>query len=150
MRVSRDSEAFHCQRCGHCCYGRGGIVLGADDRARLADHLGITQEALLTAYAEWLAGKLVLSVRENGYCVFFDNGCSVHSVKPRVCKAWPFFRGNMIDETSWRMAQDSCPGINPDCGHEAFVRQGRTLLVAEGLLETTAEGPEALRLDVDG
>lgn len=29
-----------------------------------------------------------------------------------------------MDKISWELAQDYCPGINPDVPHEEFVRQG--------------------------
>lgn len=138
--------AFECQMCGHCCLGEGGIVMTAKDQERLAAHLGLTVEELLERHAQRQDGKVSLKSREDGYCVFFDQGCSVHVAKPDVCRAWPFFKGNLVDELSWGMAQDYCPGINKEAGHAEFVRQGREYLGREGL--TRGDGrdePEALR-----
>ncbi|MBG0777622.1 MAG: YkgJ family cysteine cluster protein [Desulfovibrionaceae bacterium] len=126
--------------CGHCCLGEGGIVMSPLDRARLAAHLGLAPEDFLARYARRSDGKTYLRTGEDGYCVFFREGCSVHRAKPDICRAWPFFRGNLVDEASWEMAQDFCPGINPAAGHAEFVRQGLACLRAEGVLERAAGG----------
>ncbi len=69
----------------------------------------------------------------------------MHPAKPTICRAWPFFRGNMVDATSWRMAQDACPGINPGPGHAGFVAQGETYLRSLEVEPTSDVGPNALR-----
>jgi uncharacterized protein len=81
----------------------------------------------------------------NDWCVFFDAGCLVHPAKPSVCRVWPFFQGNMLDELSWQMAQDACPGINPRAGHAAFVHEGLHYL-NELNLEPEDNGPNALNM----
>ena len=117
--------AFECRMCGHCCQGKGGIVASAPEQKRLAEHLGCSLQELHERYTEPAGKKTVLRCGDDGYCMFFsENGCSVHPAKPDICRAWPFFRGNLVDKTSWELAQDYCPGINPDVSHEEFVRQG--------------------------
>ena len=134
--------------CGHCCQGEGGIVLTDKDRARLADHLGIGEEELVRRFARERGGKLHLICGDDGFCVFFDQGCGVHPGRPDICRAWPYFRGNLVDETSWTMIQDYCPGVNAEAGHAEFVRQGRRYLRDEGLLRYDAEtAPNALICD---
>lgn len=135
--------AFECQRCGHCCQGVGGIVLTAHDRERLAGHLGLPVPAMLEQFAERAGGKLRLRAGEDGYCVFFRHGagCGVHPGRPDICRAWPYFRGNLVDATSWEMIQTDCPGVNEAAGHEAFVRQGVEYLCEHGLIHDP--GPEA-------
>lgn len=45
------------------------------------------------------------------------------------------------------MAQDYCPGINPDVGHEEFVRQGMEHLRAHNLLhESGLDGARSLQI----
>jgi Fe-S-cluster containining protein len=143
-------KAFDCAMCGHCCQGSGGIVMGPADQDRLAGHLGRDRETFLALYAESRQGKAHLTTGADGCCVFFVQGagCSVHVAKPDICRAWPFFRGNLEDESSWRMAQEYCPGINPAMSHAEFVRQGYAAMRAEGLItERTESDPNALRLD---
>ncbi len=161
--MSKDS-AFTCRRCGHCCQGEGGIILTAPDIRRLCRHLGIDRERFLSQSAEHAGGKYRLKSRDDGYCIFFieGHGCGVHQARPDICRAWPFFRGNLIDAVSWEMAQDFCPGINGKVSHEEFVRQGLRYLHDQGIGRTSgtpavdqqnqervrdADTPEALVLD---
>ena len=140
--------AFECRMCGHCCQGEGGIVLTDKDRKRLAEFLGISVDELVAEYAHERGGKIHLNVGDDLYCVFYKEGCGIHPGRPDVCRAWPYFRGNLVDETSWEMVQDYCPGINPEAGHQEFVRQGREYLRKEDLLRYDPEtSPNALVSD---
>jgi uncharacterized protein len=142
-----DGEAFVCKRCGDCCKGSGGIVLSDRDIQRLAGHLCLSAEAMLERYAEQRRGKHFLQTGADGYCIFFDQGCTVQPAKPDICRAWPFFRGNIEDELSWQMAQDGCPGIVVETTHQRFADQGRRFLREEGLVHTDADkNPRALCL----
>ncbi len=143
-----DGEAFVCKRCGDCCKGSGGIVLSDHDIQRLAGHLGLSAETILERYAEQRRDKHFLRSGADGYCIFFDQGCIVQPAKPDICRAWPFFRGNIEDDLSWKMAQDSCPGIVRHATHQRFADQGRRFLREEGLLRSDADkDPRALCFD---
>lgn len=138
-------DAFTCRRCGHCCHGEGGIVLSPADIDRLAGHLALAAAELLARYAQYVSGKYRLIAGADGYCVFYDEGCGVHPGRPDVCRAWPYFRGNLIDADSHAMAAEDCPGINRDVPHAEFARQGREYLAQHGLARSRGEGvPEAL------
>lgn len=145
MPSQKSIPAFKCHRCGDCCQGQGGIIVTSGDIDRLCTHLGMAPEEFAKTYLEQVGDRPRIRAA-NDWCVFFVKGCSVHPVKPSVCRAWPFFQGNMLDELSWRIAQDACPGINPQVGHAAFVREGLESL--QGLnLEHAGEGsPNALNL----
>lgn len=126
-------------------------MLADRDVRRLASHLGLSPQALLERYCETRGDKQYLQAGADGYCVFFAQGCAVQSAKPDICRAWPFFRGNIEDRLSWEMAQDSCPGIVRDTTHMLFAAQGRRFLREEGLLHADADkGPRALCFDEDG
>jgi len=140
-------EAFECQMCGHCCYGEGGIIMTAKDQKRLAKHLNVTVDELVKKYTEERGGKLHLITKDDGYCFFFKEGCGVHIGRPDVCRAWPFFRGNLVDEISWQMVQEYCPGVNPKADHAEFVRQGKQYLRDEDLLRYDPDSPNALISD---
>jgi Fe-S-cluster containining protein len=118
--------AFHCRMCGECCQGQGGIVVGPRDLPRLCAHLHMEAESFIAAYGYRQNGKLKIRTSPDNACVFFrpGTGCSIHAAKPDVCRAWPFFRGNMVDEESLTMAKTSCPGINSVIGHDEFGRAG--------------------------
>ncbi|MDR3641332.1 MAG: YkgJ family cysteine cluster protein [Humidesulfovibrio sp.] len=141
--------AFDCKRCGHCCHGEGGIVLTAKDRERLARHLGLDIEAMLRQYAERAGEKQRLRVGPDGFCVFFrlGKGCGVHPGRPDICRAWPYFRGNLVDAASWEMIQTDCPGVSNAAGHEAFVQEGVDYLYDNDLVHDPGqETPHALVL----
>jgi len=115
------------------------------DQKRLSRFLGITTDELIARHAYGQNGDYYVKVNGEGKCVFFGEACEVHPAKPSICRAWPFFKGNLEDETSWRMAQDYCPGINPDVPHEEFVRQGISYLRENGLLkEVLGEASSAM------
>jgi hypothetical protein len=140
-------DAFICRMCGQCCQGQGGIVLTTKDIHRLAAGLNISRQKMLASYAMYEQIKPVLTCQADGTCVFFqaDCGCTVHEHKPDVCRAWPFFRGNLEDEASWRMAQEYCPGINPAISHLEFVRQGLIYVRSHDLVYPQApNNPSAL------
>lgn len=140
-------DAFICRMCGQCCQGQGGIVLSSRDINRLAAGLALSPQALLNAYGAFDNTKPILTSSDDGTCIFFQpsQGCTVHALKPDICRAWPFFRGNLEDESSWRMAQGYCPGINPDISHLEFVRQGLIYVRSQDLVYPPApESPSAL------
>ena len=51
------SRCFSCRRCGHCCSGRGGIVVGPRDLLRLADFFRMSAEEFLERHTENMRGK---------------------------------------------------------------------------------------------
>jgi Fe-S-cluster containining protein len=145
-----EKTAFTCRLCGHCCQGEGGIVLAESDIARLGAHLGLAREDFLARAAHLVRGKYRIKSRADGFCLFFTagTGCGVHPARPDICRAWPFFRGNLIDAISWEMAQDFCPGIAPDVPHAEFARQGLAYLREHGICRASGtcareSGPDA-------
>ncbi|MEF3698362.1 YkgJ family cysteine cluster protein [Desulfolutivibrio sp.] len=145
-----EKSAFTCRLCGHCCQGEGGIVLAEADIVRLCAHLGLSREVFLAQAVQQVCGKYRIKSRSDGYCLYFREGagCGVHPARPDICRAWPFFRGNLIDAISWEMAQDFCPGIAPDVPHAEFARQGLAYLREQGICRSSgpcdpdAPGPE--------
>ena len=106
------------------------------------------RDEFLTRHAEEKSGKRRLRSRADNYCVFFDQGCSVHEAKPDVCRAWPFFKGNLEDAVSWKLAQDYCPGINAEASFAEFVEEGRRCLREDQLAsENGAANALSVRLD---
>ena len=120
-------KAFDCKQCGDCCYGKGGIVVTEDELIRISDFLNLKPEIFKKIYCEIRNKNLSIKTGENGFCVFFnkETQCTIHPVKPKICDLWPFFPGNVRDELNWKLAQDACPGINPDCSFEEFLKESR-------------------------
>lgn len=128
-------SVFDCQGCGHCCEGKGGIIVAPKDLQRLCLHLAISPEEFEQQWAERKGLKLVIKPAEDGFCVFYKPGigCGVHVAKPDVCRAWPFFRGNLVDPTSLELAKDYCPGIKHTASFNEFVIQGLAYLEENNL-----------------
>lgn len=132
--IFQAEPSFDCMMCGHCCEGKGGIVVSNTDLERLCAHLSVSKEAFVERWGVLRANKLF--IRSNGtHCIFFQQnaGCQVHSAKPDICRAWPFFRGNLVDSESLALAKDYCPGIARDVSHADFARQGISYLERAGL-----------------
>jgi Fe-S-cluster containining protein len=58
--------------------------------------------------------KTVLAQGENGYCLLWDKQCTIHPVKPEMCKKWPFIESLLVDPKNWQAMASSCPGIRAD------------------------------------
>lgn len=146
--MSAGSPPFECRRCGHCCQGQGGIILTEKDIVRLVARLELDRDEFIDTATETKAGRIRLRTGPDDYCIFYRHdlkGCGVHQARPDICRAWPFFRGNLIDPTSWAMIQEYCPGVNSAVRHEDFVRHGRAYLRECGLVNDEDDAPSALR-----
>jgi len=55
--------------------------------------------------------KPVIARADNGYCIFWDTLCTIHPVKPRMCREWPFISSVLADINNWQIMASFCPGI---------------------------------------
>lgn len=136
------NSVFTCRMCGECCQGQGGIVTGIREQERIAAFFNLTVSQFVRKYLEIRNNKHCIKTRKDDYCIFFDpkDGCAIHPVKPDVCLAWPFFRGNLLDEYSFELAKDYCPGLDPEATHTDFVAQGIYYLRRHGLISGLKTG----------
>ncbi len=107
-------ELFECRRCGDCCQGFGGTYLTAKDIEAISRYIGSRPEKFLARYCSFSGTKPVLAQRSDGYCMFWDKKCTIHPVKPRMCRKWPFIESILADAKNWLIMADSCPGIHAD------------------------------------
>ncbi len=114
---------FRCTMCGNCCTGPPGtVMLDADERAALSQHLGMNDDAFVEQYTKPMDGGVSLSERLTAFgwdCVFLDRTtipgkavCGVYEARPRQCRTWPFWKMNLKDERAWDRASATCPGMN--------------------------------------
>lgn len=110
--------------------------MGQRDLPRLLVYFNMEKADFLERYTEIFDGKPVLITGEDGFCYFFKEGrgCTIHEARPDVCRAWPYFRGNLIDEFSFAMAKEDCPGIVKTVSHAFFAYDGYAYLKNNGLL----------------
>ena len=119
---SNPSDMFQCTNCGHCCRGYGGTYVSERDLERIAGFLGIDRAIFISEYCQKSAGRWVVAQSANGYCSLWNKGCTIHPVKPRMCKAWPFIEGVNRDTANWQIMAGECPGIRTDVSDSDIVK----------------------------
>jgi uncharacterized protein len=119
------SPVFHCRQCGDCCAGRGGIHVRPQEVEAMAAHLSMSREEFSRNFVEASAMGPHLTVAANGSCIFLQEGnnCRVHPVKPFICRQWPFLPVLLVEADELEYAKGACPGIDPSCSHEEFVKE---------------------------
>jgi Fe-S-cluster containining protein len=110
----KPSDIFICKKCGDCCKGFGGTYVTADDIEKIAAYINTDPKEFVSGYCLKSGSKLVLAQGADGYCIFWDNLCTIHPVKPRMCRAWPFIESVLTDINNWRIMANSCRGIKTD------------------------------------
>jgi len=108
------SEIFNCRGCGDCCKGYGGTYVTPRDIERIAAFIRVDPDSFVSRFCVFSGGRPVLAQGRNGYCIFWDQLCTVHPVKPRMCKAWPFIRSVLVDVDNWHIMASVCPGMRTD------------------------------------
>lgn len=115
--------AFACRQCGRCCQGpeEGYVWVNRNETAAIAAHLGIPEPELRKLYVRKVGGRYSLNedagTRDCVFLVPLDGdqggkGCKIYPVRPRQCRTWPFWPGNLHDADDWALAGVRCPGIN--------------------------------------
>ena len=104
---------FSCERCGGCCTGGPGYVwVREEDRKRIADYLGISEEELIKKFCRRALGRYSLKEKENYDCIFLEpEGCRVYPVRPVQCTTFPFWERYLEDPTAWKGLGERCPGV---------------------------------------
>ena len=113
-KVLTPDDLFSCQRCGDCCKGYGGTYLTESDVDRICRYLGTQRERFLRDVCQMSGGKPVIAQAENGYCAFWDQRCTIHPVKPQMCRRWPFIESILVDIGNWHAMAATCPGMRID------------------------------------
>ena len=112
--MGSDQALFECTQCGDCCKGFGGTYLAEPDITKIAAFIGVEPAEFKQRYCVRSGNRLVLAQRNNGFCIFFDQNCTIHAVKPQMCRKWPFIPSLLVDIVNWRIMADVCPGMNND------------------------------------
>jgi len=110
----KPSDIFICKKCGDCCKGFGGTYVTANDIEKIAAYINMDPKKFVSDYCFKSGSKLVLAQGADGYCIFWDDLCTIHPVKPRMCRAWPFIESVLTDINNWRIMAASCKGIKTD------------------------------------
>lgn len=110
------NDIFQCQQCGNCCIGYGGTYVTPKDIKAIAKFINTESETFVVDYCQLSNNKPVLKIGDNGKCIFFDDKtqCTIHPVKPRMCRAWPFIKNVLRAPGNWEIMSGACPGIKTD------------------------------------
>ncbi len=135
-------DIFQCKLCGECCRGFGGTYVTDADIRNIARFIGTDPALFVNEYCDMAGSKPVLTQGENGKCIFFDDQrqCTIHPVKPYMCRAWPFIRALIKNPENWDAMAGACPGMKKGAPRKDLIRI--TTLELEKL--------EAFRLKAEG
>ncbi len=129
----RPGDLFDCQMCGECCRGFGGTYVTDKDIQNIAAYIEAPLETFVEIYCRPSGSKLVLAQKDDGYCIFFDptRQCTIHPVKPRMCRQWPYIPSVLIDPFNWEIMSGACPGIRTDFPPEVVQKCVREKLLQD-------------------
>ncbi|MBM3963770.1 MAG: YkgJ family cysteine cluster protein [Planctomycetes bacterium] len=111
--------SFQCTGCGNCCSGpsSGYVWVSDQEIERLAKGLGMADdlERFERQFLRRVGHRQSLVEYSDGDCIFLDpktRSCSVYEDRPRQCRTWPFWEGNLESPQRWAKAAKGCPGCN--------------------------------------
>jgi Fe-S-cluster containining protein len=103
---------FACRRCGDCCVGDPGTIYVSEGEVNaLAQHFKINSSDFIRRYLYPFKDSYSIREDDRGRCLFFDNGCSIYSLRPCQCRTFPFWFENLRSENRWQKVAHQCPGI---------------------------------------
>ena len=127
-----EGVAFSCQdNCGRCCDEPGGIVyLSITDAERIAQAHDMDVESWLERDCrQTLDGRYILKSRPvDDVCIYLDEKkqCSIYSVRPQQCAAFPWWSENLATDRAWKETKESCPGLTAE---DAIVIDGQNIRI---------------------
>ena len=136
-------DLFECQQCGQCCHGYGGTYITRADIENIAAYLGISEAVFLCRYCTPSAGGYVLAQKDDGFCVFWDQLCTIHPVKPRMCSAWPFIENLLKNPAGWNVMAEACPGMRTGFDKNDILRCVREKLHERDAMRNRQSGSSA-------
>lgn len=108
------ADLFSCRRCGSCCQGYGGTYLTDAEIENICRYLGLDRDRFIGNYCQFSGSRPLVAQGKDGYCIFWDQLCTIHPVKPQLCQKWPFIESILVDVRNWQIIADSCPGMCTD------------------------------------
>jgi Fe-S-cluster containining protein len=118
------ADIFECQLCGDCCKGFGGTYVTEADIFKIAAFINTDPANFAETYCDRSGSRLVLTLGADGACIFFDpvKQCTIHPVKPYMCRAWPYIKTIIKNPENWNAMASACPGIKRDVPHQDLKR----------------------------
>jgi Fe-S-cluster containining protein len=123
------ADLFSCRRCGNCCKGYGGTYLTEAEIDNICRYLAMDRQRFIRHYCQISGGKLLVAQAANDYCIFWDQLCTIHPVKPRLCRKWPFIESILADVRNWQIMAASCPGMCTNFNEDQIQKCVRDVLI---------------------
>lgn len=114
-------EIFTCQRCGSCCQGYGGTFVTDREINSISRYLNLTSNRFIAEFCQPSGQRRVLVQGSDGYCIFWRKLCTIHPVKPKMCKQWPFIESILVDAANWQIIASCCPGMRTDVTDQLII-----------------------------
>ncbi|MDF2577353.1 MAG: hypothetical protein K0S74_837 [Chlamydiales bacterium] len=116
----KEGLRFKCTQCGRCCTGSPGYVwLTEEEMQAMAKYLDMSLTQFTQRYVRKVNGRFSLLEYANQEewgkydCVFLkDNRCSIHPVRPKQCRTYPWWPENLASPKHWDKATLTCEGVN--------------------------------------
>ncbi len=125
-------DIFSCRQCGACCLGYGGTVVSPGEIQALATAVDTTPAHFVQGYCRPSSAGHVLAQGADGFCCFARDGrCTVHAVKPRMCRQWPFISSVLKAPENWYLMASVCPGMKTDVSPATVKRCVTEMLAAD-------------------
>lgn len=107
-------SVFSCRQCGECCIGYGGTFVTDQDIERISTFIGTDPNGFIEKFCCLSGDRPVLAQQDDGHCVFWDKVCTIHPVKPQMCRKWPYIESLLIDFDNWNIMASMCPGMKKE------------------------------------
>jgi Fe-S-cluster containining protein len=131
----KDGLRFKCTECGKCCTGGPGYVwITEQEMENIARLLNITTELFKRKYIRQVNNRFALVEKksQNFDCIFLkDKKCMVYQARPKQCRTYPWWRENLNTPESWKIAAQTCEGINDEASIVPFEEIEKQLKIHE-------------------
>lgn len=129
---------FSCTGCGRCCTVPGDVWVTQAEIEAMAENLEMPVRRFVHLFVRRLNGRWSLAERNGTECVFWraEGGCQVYETRPRQCRTFPFWQGNLASSGAWSAVALDCEGV----GQGRLYAIGEIRRIVGGLLATD-DGP---------
>ena len=110
-KFNTGDDIFKCTQCGECCRGFGGTYVTPEDIKRISRFIKCDPDTFIGRFCDMSGSRPVLTLGPEGKCIFFDELCTIHAVKPYMCRAWPFIQALVEHPENWEAMAGSCSGM---------------------------------------